>query len=64
MKRENRMMDGLPERFSFETEVLQKQSKALNVNGFVCDGYFIDIGIPEDYERANKEFDKLRFEDR
>lgn len=64
LKRENGMMDGLPERFSFETEVLQKQSKALNVNGFVCDGYFIDIGIPEDYERANKEFDKLRFEDR
>ena len=23
-------------------------------SAFPCDGYFIDIGIPEDYEKANK----------
>ena len=61
MKRENDMMDGLPEKFSFETEVLQKQAKILNINGFVCDSYFIDIGIPEDYAKANIEFEKMRF---
>lgn len=61
MKRENNMMNGLPEKFSFETEVLQKQAKILNINGFVCDSYFIDIGIPEDYAKANIEFEKMRF---
>ena len=61
MKRENGMMNGLPEKFSFETEVLQKQAKALNINGMICDYYFIDIGIPEDYAKANNEFDKMRF---
>ena len=61
MKRENDMMNGLPEKFSFETEVLQKQAKLLNVNGYVSDGYFIDIGIPEDYAKANVEFEKMNF---
>ena len=61
MKRENNMMNGLPEKFSFETEVLQKQAKILNINGFISDVYFIDIGIPEDYAKANIEFEKMRF---
>ena len=29
--------------------------------GFPSDGYFIDIGIPEDYERAKKELPARRF---
>lgn len=61
LNRKSGIMDSLPERFSFETEVLQKQSKLLNINGFVCDGYFIDIGVPDDYARANDEFEKLKF---
>ena len=61
MKRKNGMMDGMSEKFSFETEVLQKQAKILNVNGLICDNYFIDIGIPEDYAKANNEFDKMNF---
>ena len=61
MKRENGMMSDLPEKFSFEIEVLQKQAKTLNVNGFINDNYFIDIGIPEDYTKAKVEFEKLRF---
>ena len=61
MKRKNDMMNGLPEKFSFETEVLQKQAKMLNVNGYISDTYFIDIGIPEDYAKANVEFEKMRF---
>lgn len=61
MRRKNSIMDALPEKFSFETEVLQKQAKVLNINGYICDNYFIDIGIPEDYAKANVEFEKMRF---
>lgn len=61
LNRKSRIMDGLPEKFSFETEVLQKQSKLLNINGFICDGYFVDIGVPDDYARANEEYEKLKF---
>lgn len=43
-------------KFSFETEVLQKSDKTAGVFGFVSSGYFIDIGIPEDYSKANDDF--------
>lgn len=52
----NAMMNNLPEQFSFETEVLQKQINNRNIYGFIHNGYFIDIGIPEDYVVANKDF--------
>ena len=42
-------------RFSFETDFLQKRFREIKINAFVCDGYFIDIGIPEDLERAKTE---------
>lgn len=29
------------------------------VNGYVYDGYWLDIGRPDDYERANNEIDKI-----
>lgn len=43
-----------PQKFSFEKDVLEKQ--LLGMSGFISEAYFIDIGIPEDYERAEKEF--------
>lgn len=43
-----------PQRFSFEKDILEKQ--LLGMSGFISEAYFIDIGIPEDYERAEKEF--------
>jgi D-glycero-alpha-D-manno-heptose 1-phosphate guanylyltransferase len=49
----------LPEKFSFETEVLQREVPKGNLMCFIEDGYFIDIGIPEDYARANVEFATL-----
>lgn len=49
------VFDGLPDKFSFETEVLQPQCRLGNLYGIVQNGYFIDIGIPEDYERAKEE---------
>jgi D-glycero-alpha-D-manno-heptose 1-phosphate guanylyltransferase len=45
----------LPEKFSFEKDYLEKQTPGGRLYGLVQDGYFIDIGIPEDYERAQRE---------
>ncbi|MEP6616173.1 MAG: sugar phosphate nucleotidyltransferase [Ginsengibacter sp.] len=54
----NFLDENLPEKFSFERDYLEKK---VNVDGerkifsVVQDKYFIDVGIPEDYERAQKE---------
>jgi D-glycero-alpha-D-manno-heptose 1-phosphate guanylyltransferase len=45
----------VPEVFSFEKDVLEKYVSTLAMRGKVFDDYFIDIGIPEDYERAQHE---------
>ena len=42
-------------RFSLETDFVEKKTKQLKICGFPSDGYFIDIGIPEDYYRAKRE---------
>ena len=39
-------------KFSFEKDYLEKFILERNLAGFIQDTYFIDIGIPEDYERA------------
>ena len=49
------IFDGLPEKFSFETAVFEPQCKLGKLFGIVQNGYFIDIGIPEDYHRAEIE---------
>lgn len=46
------VFDGVPVKFSFEKEVLEPQCGRGRLYGLVQDGYFIDIGIPEDYARA------------
>jgi len=45
----------LPEKFSFEKDFLEKEYPAGKIFGQVQEGYFIDIGVPEDYERAQTE---------
>lgn len=42
----------LPVKFSFEKEYLEKLFPERRIYGLVQDSYFIDIGIPEDFERA------------
>lgn len=49
----------LPERFSFEVDLLGKFLHSLKIIGFKSNGYFIDIGIPEDYERAGRDCARL-----
>jgi len=46
------LFDGTADRFSFEKEILEPMSQKGNIAGFVSDGSFIDIGIPQDYELA------------
>lgn len=45
----------LPQNFSYEKDFLEPNIANLKVTGYITNGYFIDIGIPEDYFRANKE---------
>lgn len=44
-----------PEKFSFESDFLYPRVAALGPAALVTDGYFIDIGVPEDYQRAQQE---------
>jgi D-glycero-alpha-D-manno-heptose 1-phosphate guanylyltransferase len=49
----------LPEKFSIEKDFFEKYYAEHNFFAKVCNNYFIDIGIPEDYERAKKEFPSI-----
>jgi len=45
----------LPQNFSFEKDVLEKMYKENDFFALPFNNYFIDIGVPEDYERAQRE---------
>ena len=47
----------LEEKFSFE-EFMQTNFESLKISVKVFENYFIDIGIPEDYEKAQSEINK------
>jgi D-glycero-alpha-D-manno-heptose 1-phosphate guanylyltransferase len=47
-----------PERFSFEKDYLEQYYLKYKFYGKVFDSYFIDIGIPEDYEKAKRELNR------
>ena len=49
----------LPEKFSFEKDYLESLYSKRRMCGVIQDEYFIDIGIPEDYERAQVDFEKF-----
>lgn len=42
----------LPERFSFESDFLAPEIGRLRPAAFKVDGFFLDIGVPEDLDRA------------
>jgi D-glycero-alpha-D-manno-heptose 1-phosphate guanylyltransferase len=48
------------EKFSFEKEVLEQHVTNKRICGKVFNDYFIDIGIPEDFSKAQEDF-KLLF---
>lgn len=41
--------------FSFETDYLEKVLPSMLVDVYVTSGYFVDIGVPTDYYRAQEE---------
>ena len=49
------LAQNLPEKFSFEKEYLEALFTKIKMCGVVQTGYFIDIGIPEDFAKANRE---------
>ena len=57
LSKDERIFEGLPKKFSFETAVMQEKCGETGcLFGVVQNGYFIDIGIPEDYHKADLEF--------
>jgi D-glycero-alpha-D-manno-heptose 1-phosphate guanylyltransferase len=46
---------GLPGRFSFEKDYLETYVEEGKLYGYRSDSYFIDIGIPQDYEQAQED---------
>jgi D-glycero-alpha-D-manno-heptose 1-phosphate guanylyltransferase len=55
LNKEKFIAHSLPEKFSFEKDYLEKFCAEGIFYGSVQDEYFIDIGIPEDYQRAQHE---------
>lgn len=55
LSRELFALKALPEKFSFEQEILEAEYLRGRFHAEIFDGYFIDIGIPEDYQRAQVE---------
>ena len=45
----------LAKKYSFEKDILETVIGIESIGYYISDGYFIDIGIPEDYERALNE---------
>ncbi len=55
-----RALTDVPEKsFSFENRVLPMMCAEGRIQGLPVDGYFIDIGIPEDYARAGTEIPRI-----
>jgi D-glycero-alpha-D-manno-heptose 1-phosphate guanylyltransferase len=50
------LREDLPEKFSFEKDYFEKMYGSKRIFGLIQQGYFIDIGIPEDYEKAQHDF--------
>lgn len=49
-------LDNFPMKFSLEKDFFETTVRASTLSGYISEGYFIDIGIPEDYERAQTDF--------
>jgi D-glycero-alpha-D-manno-heptose 1-phosphate guanylyltransferase len=56
-------MDNTPsdKPFSIERDFFASKLDSIKIMGFEFDGYFIDIGIPEDYMRAQNDFKEFKY---
>ena len=59
INREAFLAKNLPEKFSFEKDYLERFVKEKKFYGFTSEDYFIDIGIPVDYDAAQVDFKNL-----
>ena len=48
-----------PEKFSFEKDYLEKYYSEKKIFGLIEDSYFIDIGIPADFKKAQEELKQI-----
>ncbi len=57
-----RILDLVPEgcHYGFDELMLRCVADGLDVRAFPFDGYWLDIGRPDDYDRANQDFEVLR----
>ena len=55
LPKEMQWPSALAEKFSFEVDFLVPQTARLAPAAFEVDGFFLDIGVPEDLERAQRE---------
>ena len=51
----------LPDKFSLEKDFFEKYYSQYKLYGIMCRQYFIDIGVPEDYARAQDDFQEFEY---
>ncbi len=49
-------LDNFPDKFSLEKDFFETAVHTSTLSGYQSNGYFIDIGIPEDYAQAQTDF--------
>jgi len=47
-------------KFSIEKDCFERLYSTAKFFGFPSDGYFIDIGVPEDFKKAQNDFDRFK----
>ncbi len=47
--------------FSIERDFFEKKLSELKIVGFEFEGYFIDIGLPDDYKQAQHDFERFKY---
>jgi D-glycero-alpha-D-manno-heptose 1-phosphate guanylyltransferase len=55
INKEKFLQQSFPQKFSFEKDYLEPSVSSGKLSGLAQDHYFIDIGIPEDFEKAQKD---------
>jgi D-glycero-alpha-D-manno-heptose 1-phosphate guanylyltransferase len=56
LNKQKSQLQSMPDRFSFEQDFLEVEVGRKALKSIVQDAYFIDIGVPEDYYRAQEDF--------
>ena len=51
----------IKEKFSFEKDFIEKFFDKMKMYGSTFENFFLDIGVPEDFQLAQKEFLNLKY---